>query len=1135
MKTTTVFTTILILVLGLAGSASGELVAHYEFEGNANDSSGNGLNGTAYGGPSYVGGALGKAIGLDGLDDYVDCGTFNPSEATGQLSVCLWAKWDGLNGQWQGLVAKRDTWAADDMMWQLEAHIDTGALDFKREGSYWDSGSPVLPVGEWAHVAATFDGTTCILYVDGTQTGSGSFSLGSDTEAHVIIGATQPGGALPFDGDLDDVRMYDHVLSAADIGLLMEPPEAPNDVNGFTYQGRLLDADNPADGLYDFQFELYDAPALGTQQGYTIDVNDVDVIDGYFAVKLSFGSEVFDGNHRWLQIGVRPGELEDPNEYTVLSPLQQLTRTPYAIYAETAGEVMTGAGDADNDWKVVGKNMFAMPTGNVGIGTTTPDAKLEVDGQVKITGGSPGVGKVLTSDAAGLASWQTPSSGGSDNDWAISGDDMYAMASGNVGIGTGSPGAKLDVRGNAFVTGPLRVGAPASGSALSVGGSFDLVKNGGVLYAGLLDTDPDAFLEISASGISDDYLMLSSQDGLDGDVLIVNSTGNVGIGTNSPAAKLDVRGTLNVGVDGAGHDVTFFGNDSGSKMFWDESKMALRAGIATSQWDDVNVGKYSTAMGRGTTASSWTSTAIGEYTTASGQASTAMGWDTTASGNGSTAMGKGTTASQYASTAMGDVTIASGVASTAMGYSTTASGNYSTAMGRDTTASGLDSTAIGSVTTASGNYSTAIGQYVTAGPAVNTIAIGKGLGDGSRLVNNIANSLMVGFGSTKPTLFVDGSSVGIGTTTPEFKLTMDNDGGIIAKGTYDSGADLGVSGAGTRLVWYPKNAAFRAGGVSGTEWDNANIGKYSAAMGRSTTASGSCSTAMGSHTTASGNYSTAMGYGTTASEAYSTAMGIWTSASGSSSTAMGSRATATGDYSTAMGFYTTASGDYSTAIGQYVTAGPAVNTIAIGKGLGDGSRLVNNIANSLMVGFGSTDPTLFVSGSSVGIGTTTPSWFKLYVNGPLAVNSDTANKIGGGMWGLLCDARLKEVTGEFDYGLEKILQLNPVRYRYKEDNELGASAEKEYIGFTAQDVQKVIPEAVREGNHGYLILESDAILWTMLNAIKELEGQNRELKAENESLRGQLQSQNQSFEGRFEALERMVWRQQSASAKEVQE
>ena len=45
--------------------------------------------------------------------------------------------------------------------------------------------------------------------------------------------------------------------------------------------------------------------------------------------------------------------------------------------------------------------------GNVGIGTTGPGAKLEVAGQVKITGGSPGAGKVLTSDASGLASWSS--------------------------------------------------------------------------------------------------------------------------------------------------------------------------------------------------------------------------------------------------------------------------------------------------------------------------------------------------------------------------------------------------------------------------------------------------------------------------------------------------------------------------------------------------------------------------------------------------------------------------------------------------------------------------------------------------------------------------------------------------------
>lgn len=70
----------------------------------------------------------------------------------------------------------------------------------------------------------------------------------------------------------------------------------------------------------------------------------------------------------------------------------------------------------ENDVMTFGTNgveqMRISSTGNIGIGSASPSAKLEVAGQVKITGGSPGVGKVLTSDGTGLASWQNPSGGG---------------------------------------------------------------------------------------------------------------------------------------------------------------------------------------------------------------------------------------------------------------------------------------------------------------------------------------------------------------------------------------------------------------------------------------------------------------------------------------------------------------------------------------------------------------------------------------------------------------------------------------------------------------------------------------------------------------------------------------------------
>jgi hypothetical protein len=102
------------------------------------------------------------------------------------------------------------------------------------------------------------------------------------------------------------------------------------------------------------------------------------------------------------------------------------------------------------------------------------------------------------------------------------------------------------------------------------------------------------------------------------------------------------------------------------------------------------------------------------------------------------------------------------------------------------------------------------------------------------------------------------------------------DAGALFGGTYDgdiSGTGIPVEGAGTRMVWYPRKAAFRAGGISGTQWDAANIGAYSVAIGQDVRASGDNATAFGLRSTAAQVSSFAAGEDNTASGAASVALG----------------------------------------------------------------------------------------------------------------------------------------------------------------------------------------------------------------------------------------------------------------------
>ena len=129
-------------------------------------------------------------------------------------------------------------------------------------------------------------------------------------------------------------------------------------------------------------------------------------------------------------------------------------------------------------------------------------------------------------------------------------------------------------------------------------------------------------------------------------------------------------------------------------------------------------------------------------------------------------------------------------------------------------------------------------------------------------------------------------------------------------------ADTGDANHDSRMFFDKSKAAFRAGLVTGTQWDNANVGTSSIALGTDVTASGVNSFATGNTTTASG--------------ANSVALTINTIASGASSVAMGNGSEASGDYSTATGWSSEASGAYSTSMGRSTVAS-GINSIAIGR------------------------------------------------------------------------------------------------------------------------------------------------------------------------------------------------------------
>lgn len=293
----------------------------------------------------------------------------------------------------------------------------------------------------------------------------------------------------------------------------------------FAFQGELASGDAMAEGPHDFRFRLYDALENGAQQGSTLCVDNVTVVNGRFSIPLDFGPQ-FNGQKRFLEIEARADTGSDCSNvggFVLLSPRRELSATPNATFALTASSSSNATqlgGQSPAFYTSAGNLTGAIPSASLSGSYSTP---VNISNPANIFAGS---GAGLTNlNAVALST-------GTLSDARLSGNVARTNAGnafgnftnsflGNVGIGTTSP---------AF---PLHLASTFAALALQ-----DLNPNasqtGYVSYRNATGTET-AWVGFGTPG-DPDFSIINARSGGD---IVLNTLGggNVGIGTPTPATS----------------------------------------------------------------------------------------------------------------------------------------------------------------------------------------------------------------------------------------------------------------------------------------------------------------------------------------------------------------------------------------------------------------------------------------------------------------------------------------------------------------------------------------------------------------------------------------------------------------------
>ncbi|HKR13834.1 MAG TPA: LamG-like jellyroll fold domain-containing protein [Pyrinomonadaceae bacterium] len=269
-------------------SLANEPVGYWKFDENTGsttaDSSGNAYNGTLTSGPSWTTGRVNSALSFDGTDDYVQVGAQAGLEMSDTLTISAWIfpTGAGSDGTLGGTIVNKEgeyqlfrlpngsiRWvlANTDPGWAL---VDTGAS---------------APLNQWTHVAFTYNKGTGKTYINGSlvHTYSGSGAIVDNihpSEDDLRIGGRQ-GWNQFFNGKIDEVRVYNRGLSAAEVQILA------NELAGywnFDENSGLVAADSSGNA---FNGILLNGPAWTTGK--------------------TNSALTFDGTDDYVQVGAKPG------------------------------------------------------------------------------------------------------------------------------------------------------------------------------------------------------------------------------------------------------------------------------------------------------------------------------------------------------------------------------------------------------------------------------------------------------------------------------------------------------------------------------------------------------------------------------------------------------------------------------------------------------------------------------------------------------------------------------------------------------------------------------------------------------------------------------------------------------------